>query len=256
MIQDHVNKGHVCTDLSLLMKQYINVVENLQSSDNQDGVSLAFPGGESSITDDGKSKSQSITSSFSGHSFAPSSSAPPPSSKPTIFSFTGGSVTAPVAAAPSFPFGAQPAATSGGGSGNFTANEDDPTSNPDDGTLEVGQEENKDEETRYEVVARLVKLNDGSWQKFGKGTLRLYHNTVTDKKRMVLRNGVGKVMFNVGISKGMPFNKDSIKSENGVKSHVKFMAVENDSEGLKHFMLNVKPDYVDKFHEELEKMAA
>ena len=31
---------------------------------------------------------------------------------------------------------------------------------------------------------------------------------------------------------------------------------QNYSEGLKHFMLNVKPDYVDKFHEELEKMAA
>mmetsp|Transcript_3777 Transcript_3777/g.5589 ORF Transcript_3777/g.5589 Transcript_3777/m.5589 type:complete len:504 (-) Transcript_3777:32-1543(-) len=279
MIQDHVDGGHLCTDLSSLMDQYTNVAEQLtdeqddggdggnDDGDNNDGDNgtnnggSAFSGGSSN--NDENKKSQPSSTSFSGFSFA-SSPAPPPSSGATTFSFTGGSAPAPAATTvskPSFSFGAQPAATSGGSTSNpIAASEDDPTSNPDDGKLDIGQEENKDEETPYQVQARLVKLegsgNTQAWKKLGTGVLRLYRNTITDKKRMVLRNAAGKVMFNVGVSKGMPFKKVSRKTKNGEVWNVSFAAVEDASEGLKQFMLNVKKEDIDKFHEELEKLAA
>eukprot|EP00985_Skeletonema_marinoi_P000928 scaffold375_cov189-Skeletonema_marinoi.AAC.2 len=275
MIRDHVDKGQICTNLSSLMDQYTNVAEQLTyqddggdggndgDNDGDNGTNnggSAFSGGSSN--NDENNNSQPSSTSFSGFSFA-SSPAPPPSSGATTFSFTGGSAPAPAATTmsnSSFSFGAQPATTSGGSSSNPIASEDDPTSNPEDGKLDIGQEENKDEETPYQVQARLVKLegsgNTQAWKKLGTGVLRLYRNTITDKKRMVLRNGAGKVMFNVGVSKGMPFKKVSRKTKKGEVWNVSFAAVEDASEGLKQFMLNVKKEDIDKFHEELEKLAA
>ena len=268
MIQDHVDNGHICNDLTPLMNQYIKVAEDLQSDEHDDdgdvddkengknsGLS-ALSGGSSTTNDENKSQSSATT--FSGFSFAPSS-APPPSSKGTTFSFTGGSVPAPTAASsskPSFSFGAQPAAPSGGNSGNPITNEDDPTSNPDDGKLDIGKEENEDEKILYEVRARLIKLVEGNWNKLGVGVLRLYSNKKTQKKRMVLRNEVGKVMFNVAIGKGMQFKKSSQKTKKGEVWHVGFMAVEDAKEGPKQVMLNVKKEVVDEFHEKLEEVAA
>lgn len=268
MIQDHVDNGHICNDLTPLMEQYIKVAEDLHADEQDDaedvvsgendknsGVS-ALSG--SSLTND-ENKSQSSSTSFSGFSFA-SSSAAPPSSKGTTFSFTGGSVPAPAAASvskPSFSFGVQPAApSSGGGSSNAIANEDDPTSNPDDGKLDIGKEENEDEKILHEVRARLIKMIDGKWNKLGVGVLRLYSNNKTEMKRMVLRNEVGKVMFNVAIGKGMQFKKSSQKTKKGEVWRVGFMAVEDEKEGAKQIMLNVKKEDVDEFHEKLEELAA
>jgi hypothetical protein len=73
---------------------------------------------------------------------------------------------------------------------------------------------------------------------------------------MVLRNDVGKVMLNVAVSKGMPFKKISQRTRKGEVWHVSFMAVEDESEGAKQIMLNVKKEDIDKFHEKLENMAA
>ncbi|KAK1740538.1 hypothetical protein QTG54_008633 [Skeletonema marinoi] len=194
MIRDHVDKGQICTNLSSLMDQYTNVAEQLEDDggdggndddDNNNGGS-AFSGGSSN--NDENNNSQPSSTSFSGFSFA--SSPHLLSSGATTFSFTGGSAPAPAATTmsnSSFSFGAQPATTSGGSSSNPIASEDDPTSNPDDGKLDIGQEENKDEETPYQVQARLVKLegsgNTQAWKKLGTGVLRLYRNTITDKKR-------------------------------------------------------------------------
>ena len=224
MIQDHVQKGYILSDLSSLMEQYIHVAENVEldeqdggDGDNKDESGNNNNSGGSSKSDE--NKSQPSSTSFSGFSFA-SSSAPPPSSGGTTFSFTGGSTAAAPTAAtvskPTFSFGTQPAAqpAASGGSNN-TTNEDDPTSNPDDGKLEVGQEENEDEEKLYEVLARLNKLEDNAWKKECKGPLRLYRNKTTDKKRMVLRNDAGRVMFNVAISNGMTFQKVSERTQKG-----------------------------------------
>lgn len=268
MIQDHVKKGYIASDLSSLMEQYIHVAENVEldeeeEDDGGDGDNKDENGNNNNSGGSSKSeenKSQPSSTPFSGFSFA-SSSAPPPSSGGTTFSFTGGSTApAPTAATvskPTFSFGTQPAASGGSSSINNTTNEDDPTSNPDDGKLEVGQEENEDEEKLYEVLARLNKLEDKAWKKECKGPLRLYRNKTTDKKRMVLRNDAGRVMFNVAISNGMTFQKVSEKTQKGKDIwYVQFFAVVNAGEGAKPIRLNVVKDEVDRFHEELEKLAA
>ena len=90
----------------------------------------------------------------------------------------------------------------------------------------------------------------------GTGTLRLQRDLVSDAKRMVMRNEVGKVMFNVAVGKGMSFEKKSQKTKRGEQWYVCFAAVEDENEGVKSFMLNVAKEDIDKFHEELEKMAA
>ena len=263
MIQDHAEKGHICCDLAPLMEQYIDIVENLQSDEEDDDGDGNNNDGENGQNSSGSafsagSSNNDENKSFSGFSFA-SSSAPPLSSGGTTFSFTGSSAPAPAEATvskPTFSFGAQPAAPRSGGSNN-TANEDDPTSNPDDGKLDIGQEENEDEETLYEVRARLLRMSDKGWNKQGTGALRLYRNKTSDNKKMVLRNGAGKVMFNVAVSKGMKFQKVSHKKKGGKDIwFVHFLAVEDAHEGPKPVRLNVGESDIGRLHEELEKLAA
>ena len=87
----------------------------------------------------------------------------------------------------------------------------------------------------------------------------MYHNRTTNKKRMVLRNvnDAGQVMFNVAISNQMSFKKVAEPRNTGrVVWFVQFYAVENAGEDAKPVKLNVDPNDVDRFHEELEKLAA
>lgn len=282
MIQDYVKNGQAFSDLTPLMEQYIDIMNDLLSSDNddndgaggdanngasrQDGGS-SFSGEQSSNNDGNKSQlsfggGSSSAAPFSGFAFGSSSSpAPAPA---TTFSFTAGATPAPAAAAvasataPTFSFGgAQPtkaAVTAPGNSGNAIANEDDPTYNPDDGKLEVGQEENKDEDKLYEVKVRLFRTIDNAWKGGGVGLLRLYRNNKTSTQRMVLRNDIGKVMFNVAVSKGMVFNKKVKETKKGKKCHVTFGAIEDESEGFKNFMFNVAASDLDTFYDQLEMM--
>jgi hypothetical protein len=76
------------------------------------------------------------------------------------------------------------------------------------------------------------------------------HNT-TGKFRFVMRNQIGKVQLNVGVGKGMDFVKVG-----GKQSSVRFMAPEDVGADIGQWMLKVKPDNLDKFHAQLQKMAA
>jgi hypothetical protein len=199
--------------------------------------------------------------------------APPLASKPFSFHVTG--APAPAAAslsAGTFSFtskpapflsGAPPSATSTftsaqtATSGYGNDDSEDPTSNPDDGKVDkVEQEENTEEVILYEVRAKHMKFEDKTWKKFGAGILRLYRHKTTSKHRMVIRNEIGKVQFNVGISKGMTFDKIIKDGKQGKATFAKFMAVEDASKGPEAFMLQVKPDCLDKLHETLMKMVA
>lgn len=283
MIQDYVKNGQAFSDLTPLMEQYIDIMNGLLTSDNDDGdggddndggggganngASRQDGGGQSS-NNDGKNSQfsfgggSSSAAPFSGFAFgSSSSSAPAPA---TTFLFTAGATPAPAAAAvtsapaPSFSFGAQPAkaaVAAPGNSNNAIANEDDPTFNPDDGKLEVGQEENKDEDKLYEVKVRLFRTIDNAWKGGGIGLLRLYRNNKTSTQRMVLRNDIGKVMFNVAVSKGMVFNKQVKETKKGKKCHISFGAIEDKNEGFKNFMFNVAASDLDTFYEQLQMMA-
>ena len=258
MIVEHWEGRRFTQNYSQFMKEYQEHEERLLLEDGEDTTAIDTTSihatssvGLTSSSNNGNSQP---ASSFSFGTAAP---APSPAAKP--FSF------APKPASkPTFSFGA-PSSSSNGGSNAPSAtsssfgdnNNDDPTSNPDDGKVEkVEQENNADEEILYEVRAKHLKCANDGWKKYGAGVLRLYRHKVTSKQRMVKRNEIGKVQFNVGVSKGMKFEKVLKKTKKGEAAYVKFLAVEDASKGPENFMLQVKPEALDKFHEVLESMVA
>ena len=86
--------------------------------------------------------------------------------------------------------------------------------------------------------------------------LRCYRHKISNKHRLVIRNQIGKVQFNVGVSKGMMFDKVTKDGKKGKTAFVKFMAVEDASKGPEQFMLQVKPECLDSLHDILKSMAA
>lgn len=155
--------------------------------------------------------------------------------------------------APPLSFGGPPAAAAGGASPAAG----DAASNAENGNVEkVEPEENAEEETLHEVRAKLVRSEAGQWKKYGAGILRLYRHRKTGKGRMVIRNQIGKVQFNVGVSRGMTFEKVTKSTKKGEAAYVKFAAVEDASKGLEQCMLQVKPACLEKLHATLEGMVA
>lgn len=125
------------------------------------------------------------------------------------------------------------------------------TSKPD----KAKQVKNVEEETLYEVRAKHLKAVDNDWIKHGAGVLRLLRHRQTSKCRIVIRNpATGKVQFNVGILKGMAFQKVIKETDKGKSAYVRFGAVEGGSK-METFMLQVKHECADKLHETLEGMA-
>jgi hypothetical protein len=185
-----------------------------------------------------------------------------PSAAPAAASLSAGASSS-TSKPPPISFGAPPSATptftsaQTTTSGDRNNNEEDPTSNPDDGKVDkVEQEENTEEEILYQVRAKHMKFENKTWKKFGAGILRLYRHKTTSKHRMVIRNEIGKVQFNVGVSKGMAFEKIIKDGKQGKATFAKFFAVEDASKGPEAFMLQVKPDCLDKLHETLTMMVA
>eukprot|EP00581_Thalassiosira_minuscula_P003962 CAMPEP_0183749256 /NCGR_PEP_ID=MMETSP0737-20130205/68189_1 /TAXON_ID=385413 /ORGANISM="Thalassiosira miniscula, Strain CCMP1093" /LENGTH=480 /DNA_ID=CAMNT_0025985009 /DNA_START=161 /DNA_END=1603 /DNA_ORIENTATION=- len=114
------------------------------------------------------------------------------------------------------------------------------------------------EEKVYEIRAKRFKRVDEKWKKDGSvGILQLLRHKNTSKCRMVIRNefGQGPVQFNVHISKGMVFHKVSKESLKGICTYVKFLAIEDVNRGMETFMLQVRPEFVDKFQQTLEDIA-
>lgn len=101
-----------------------------------------------------------------------------------------------------------------------------------------------------------MKLENGKWKKYGTGVLRLYRHKTTSKQRMVIRNEIGKVQFNVAVSKGMTFEKKIVSSKKGKATFVRFVACEDPDKGLESFMIQTKAESLDKLHSTLEGMVA
>mmetsp|Transcript_3553 Transcript_3553/g.7768 ORF Transcript_3553/g.7768 Transcript_3553/m.7768 type:complete len:453 (-) Transcript_3553:133-1491(-) len=260
MIVDHWEGRMFASDYSHFMKEYQAHAEKLQLSDGEAGSETVDAPAAVAATANNNSKTTSSwaapASSPAVKAFSFGSSAAPPTT--TTFSFGSKPSAAPAAAAPSFSFGApasSPAASAPPAATRSNGDNDDPTSNPDDGEVEkIEAEENTEEEVLHEVRAKNMKMEKGQWKKFGAGVLRLYRHKVNSKCRIVIRNGIGKVQFNVGVSKGMEFEKVIKQSKKGPATYVKFFAIEDASKGMEVFMLQVKPDCLDKLHEKLEGM--
>lgn len=274
---------YVSHDYTSGLSQYEAKVEAIIETmgDDEDDVSVdpAASGNAanaSSSTTPFKASSKETTSQFSF-----GSSAPAPSSQPTA-SFSFGASTSVNAAPPpagsfsfsfnssapapaasdstakhSISFGNIPPPSNTGASSNASSNDDDddPTANPDDGKIEqVEQEKNTEEDILLQVKAKPMKRVDEGWQKYGAGVCRLYRHKTTSKHRLVVRNQIGKVQFNVGVNKQMTFTKEVKDGKKGKLAFVKFVGVEDAAEGPKLIMLQVDPSNVDALHSALVGM--
>ena len=283
MIVDHWNGGHTFGDYSSWMKQYLAHAASLREMEDEDGededASNADTAGNSSATSNNNSKPAPSFSfgapapapatgnsgfSFGGTAPAPAAAAAKPFSftakqpegaapaPPPSLSFSFGGASKPSASLFPPSSGAPPAvAASNDNNGN---NDDDPTSNPDDGKIDkIEQEENTEETVLHEVRAKHVKMENGAWKKYGTGVLRVYKHNQTMKHRMVIRNEIGKVQFNVAIYDGMKFDKVIKDTKKGKSTYVSFSAVEDSEKGLESFMIQVKAEYLDKLFDALIK---
>ena len=283
MIVDHWNGGHKFGDYSSWMKQYLAHAASLRELEEEGGEDE-----DASNADDtaGNSSATSNNNSQPAPSFSFGAPAAPATGKPG-FSFGGTAPDAASAAAKPFSFtakqpavaapapppslsfsfggaskpsaslfppssGAPAAAASNGNNGNNDA--DDPTSNPDDGKIDkIEHEENTEETVLHEVRAKHLKTENGAWKKYGTGVLRVYKHNQTMKHRMVIRNEIGKVQFNVAIYDGMKFDKVIKDTKKGKSTYVSFSAVEDSDKGLESFMIQVKAESLDKLYDALVK---
>jgi uncharacterized membrane protein len=72
------------------------------------------------------------------------------------------------------------------------------------------------------------------------------------KKRMVMRDEVGKVQLNLSLAKGMEF-KLLLKGKN---AFIRFMAVQDSAVGMEQFMYLVKSSKSEEILAELNRLAA
>ena len=281
--------GHIANDWSMQMREYeekvAKIVEEMgQENDGDDDAGAAgSETGDVSASASGKDEAKT-TFSFGASAPAPAvetpkfsfgSSAPAPAApSATSFSFGGSSSASSTSAPPAgtFSFGGSAPAPAAESSKPFSfgnippptnvapanaANDnDDPTSNPDDGKIEeVEKEKNADEDVLYEATAKPMKLKPSNeWQKYGAGECRLYKHKTTSKHRIVMRNKIGKVQFNVAISAAMKFTKEVKDGKKGKLAYIKFVGIEDAKEGPRPITLQVGLQDVDSFHSALSSI--
>lgn len=104
---------------------------------------------------------------------------------------------------------------------------------------------------------RVTNEENEQWKRCESGTLSLRRGQQTSKCRILMHDtDSGKLHFNVGVVKGMTFNKVMKTTAKGVSAYVRFRALEFENKGMETFMLQVKPEFVDDLHKHLEQMAA
>jgi hypothetical protein len=166
---------------------------------------------------------------------APAAGAAPVAAAAPAFSFAAASAAAPAAAAPA--------------AAGAAAEEGEPSDELTDKCEEAIKETNTEEATLFEARCKMYKLNpEEGWKDCGKGVVRFMDHNTTHKKRIVLRNQIGKVQLNAAVSNGMEFTKLG-----GKQSSVRFVAMDDGKVG--QYMLKVNPENLDKMHGVLESMA-
>jgi hypothetical protein len=178
----------------------------------------------------------------SGFSFASAPSAAAPAKAPAAggFSFAAAPAAPAAAAAP-------PAASAGAADGEENVLTDKPAEI-------LKNDAASDEHCIYEVRTKLYKIKDGQWKDYGVGIVRLTRSKADATKdlMLVMRNSIGKIQLNCAVSKSMKFDKVA-----GKGSAVRFLGcnVSEGGEETGNFMMKVKPESLDKFHDSLEQMA-
>lgn len=176
-------------------------------------------------------------------------------SKPAAFTGFGGAASAAStkpAASTGFGAGASTAfgsatttASSGGGGGGETEEyEGEPLLEPET----IYKNENDTDEILYETNCKAYRFDTGEkeWKESGKGTLRITQEPGIDKKKILVRNTIGKITINSYIFKGMNFRQVG-------KTGLQFIAVTDASGDPQSFLVKVKASEIQATVEKFKK---
>jgi hypothetical protein len=137
--------------------------------------------------------------------------------------------------------GFPPAATgSNGNNDSSKAEGDEEEGEPIMEAEKIMRNENDKDKIMYEGNSKLYRFDSekNEWADLGKNNFLMTKCTETGKERMLVRNSVGKILFNAGYYKGMKVDKNS-------KGMLSFGVVTDATGKLRNFMLKVKdPDVV------------
>jgi len=188
---------------------------------------------------------------FTGFSFTPAPTSAVPTTEKTSgtsstgFSFNPISSTVPAPVAPTTTI--------------TSTTESEPSSttatNNNNETEGVIKQLGEDEEELFECKAKYRKFvkDEKKWKTYAPGTLRLLKSKSGATNKIVIRDStLGKVLFNVGVFKGMKFIAP--QKAKGTAS-IRFFAVQDESSGLEQFCLVVKDESADGLFENLKKLA-
>ena len=256
-------KANPVSDYTTWMERYLEKVKRLGMSDNnhstnstssnvdkiKDDKKVALAGGGFSVgNDSSKISSTSTTSSSaeSGFSFGKSLSSSvatdtksSATTKPfTGFSFKPASTTTTTAATsktPTFNFNPSPAPTTANSTPPAVNIDNDNSNETADAIEGVQKQINEDEEELYSCRAKHRKFVDGQWKSYQAGLLRITKSKSRGTHQLVIRTeSIGKVIFNIGIAKGMDFKEPKLGK---INANILFVAIENENKGPESFML-------------------
>lgn len=110
-------------------------------------------------------------------------------------------------------------------------------------------------EVLLELRSKAFKLGSKKWDQCGSGILRIYRHKPSRKTQMILRNQSGRIQLNLAINYGMKFVQVENNTAKGVTTFVRFGATDDATGGVAHFMLQVKPELLERLHSTLTKLA-
>lgn len=118
--------------------------------------------------------------------------------------------------------------------------------------VEILKNDNDTDEILYEVSTKLFRFDKSAneWKDIGKGTLRVTRDQTqaSAKKRILIRNNLGKITLNTNIWKGMTIKQSG---KNGIQ-----FFVPDETATIQLYLIKVKPDDLEKtlsFLSQIEK---
>jgi hypothetical protein len=136
----------------------------------------------------------------------------------------------------------------------------DDAQQPEEGKTELESADGDwNELMNVRVRAYHYRHEGGGAKKFASGGLKVQQSKTNSKiHRMVLRDTAGKVLLNVGISKGMSFTKTDQKAKAGSKptASIMFVGVHDEDRGGEKFTLLSSLDDATKLHAKFQQLSS
>jgi hypothetical protein len=144
-----------------------------------------------------------------------------------------------------------------------------PVGDPSDDADDVEAPDEKTElasaDTEWdELLVVMVKAfhhrNEGKHTKFAAGSLKIQQNKKdSTSRRMVMRDGAGKVLVNIGIFSGMKFMKlipDNQPSGRTPLGRIFFFGMMDESRGPEKFLMMSNRDAIEDLHKKLTELSS